>query len=114
MSGITTHVLDISQGRPARGVAVRLEFESSTSVWQTIGGGMTDDDGRLRGLLPPDHRLLHGDYRIIFQTGDYFGRHQVEGFYPEITIHFTIRDETQHYHVPLLLSPYGYSTYRGS
>ena len=114
MSAITTHVLDISQGRPAGGVQVQLEFEVSASVWQMIGAGMTDEDGRLRSLLSPDHRLIQGNYRITFKTGAYFAQHRIEGFYPEVSIIFTIREAAQHYHVPLLLSPFGYSTYRGS
>jgi 5-hydroxyisourate hydrolase len=114
MSAITTHILDTSLGRPARGVPVILEFQDSTSDWQVIGTGMTDGDGRLCDLLSPGHLLQPGDYRITFKTGVYFAGRNIEGFYPEVSVLFTIRDAAEHYHVPLLLSPFGYSTYRGS
>jgi 5-hydroxyisourate hydrolase len=114
MSVITTHILDVSSGFPAPGVPVLLERETSAANWEVIGEGATDDDGRLRDLLAPDNVLLPGNYRLIFDTGTYFSQQQVEGFYPQITVAFTVRDRAQHYHVPLLLSPFGYSTYRGS
>jgi len=114
VSAITTHVLDISRGRPANGVPVRLEFEAADGGWKQIGKGKTDEDGRATDLLPPGFSLHGGVYRLTFATGAYFAAHNVEGFYREVTIVFTIRDPEQHYHVPLLLSPFGYSTYRGS
>ena len=113
MSTITTHILDVSVGRPARGVPVVLEFWDSTG-WCVVGRGSTDEDGRLRDLLPPNHQPQPGSYCLIFETTTYFAMRQVEAFYPEIRVTFTIRDAAQHYHVPLLLSPFGYSTYRGS
>ncbi len=113
MSAITTHILDISSGFPARGVPVTLERQTS-SDWEVIGKGVTDDDGRLRDLLSSDADLLSGNYRLTFDTETYFTQQQVEGFYPQVTVAFTVRDAAQHYHVPLLLSPFGYSTYRGS
>ncbi len=114
MSAITTHILDVSSGFPARGVSVVLKRQTEDVVWEIIGKGVTDEDGRLRDLLTPDAVLLPGDYRLIFDTDTYFARQQVEGFYPQITVAFTVRDAGSHYHVPLLLSPFGYSTYRGS
>ncbi len=114
MGAITTHVLDTSLGRPARGVPVALEFQDPVAGWQKISSGATDDDGRLRNLLLPDHRLQTGNYRITFDTGAYFAQHNIPGFYPQVSVIFSIGDATQHYHVPLLLSPFGYSTYRGS
>ena len=108
MSGITTHVLDTSRGRPATGVPVVLE-RAVDSGWQPVGRGTTDADGRAGDLLtaaPSD-----GRYRLTFDTGAYFGG---AGFYPEVTVTFTVQRGEQHYHVPLLLSPFGYSTYRGS
>jgi 5-hydroxyisourate hydrolase len=114
MSKITTHILDVSRGSPARGVPVFLEFETSIFTWQMIGKGVTDEDGRLRNLLASDFSLQPGNYKIRFNTGAYFSAHNIQGFYPEVSIVFTIRDAAQHYHVPLLLSPFGYSTYRGS
>ncbi len=113
MSAITTHILDVSAGFPARGVPVKLERETSAG-WEIIGLGKTDEDGRLRDLLDSDFDLEAGNYRLTFDTESYFRQRQVEGFYPQVTVAFTVRDAAQHYHVPLLLSPFGYSTYRGS
>ena len=113
MSAITTHILDPSRGKPAGGVAVVLELQSAQG-WHVLGRGVTDADGRLKELLPPDFKFAPGTYRLTFHTGDYFGAQQVESFYQEITISFIVRDIGAHYHVPLLLSPFGYSTYRGS
>lgn len=113
MSAITTHVLDTSRGRPASDVAVRLERETD-SAWQQIGKGATDADGRARDLLPDGFALSKGVYRITFATGPYFAAQEIETFYREVVILFTVSDPGQHYHVPLLLSPFGYSTYRGS
>lgn len=109
MSGITTHVLDTSRGRPASGVPVILEIRSEDG-WREIGRAETDGDGRVRQLPPP----VVGIYRLTFQIETYFQAQAIEGFYPEAAIVFHVRDASQHYHVPLLLSPYGYSTYRGS
>jgi 5-hydroxyisourate hydrolase len=113
MSAITTHILDISSGSPARGVAVTLERQTVEN-WEIIGKGATDADGRLRDLLDSGEALQAGNYRLTFDTETYFANQQIEGFYPQVTIIFTVRDASQHYHVPLLLSPFGYSTYRGS
>lgn len=113
MSGITTHILDTSRGQPAGGVNVVLELQSAQG-WQVLGRGVTDGDGRLKELLPPDFKFAPGTYRLTFHTGDYFEAQHVESFYKEVTISFIVRDISGHYHVPLLLSPFGYSTYRGS
>ena len=113
MSGITTHVLDTSRGRPASGVAVRLEVEAAGG-WQQVGDGVTDVDGRARDLSPNDLALTAGAYRLTFATGAYFAAQEIEAFYGEVVIIFRVSDPAQHYHVPLLLSPFGYSTYRGS
>ncbi len=114
MSAITTHVLDTSLGRPASGVAVGLELESAGGDWKQVGQGATDADGRVRDLLPDGFALAAGAYRLTFETGPYFAAQGVEAFYRDVTIAFTVSDPAQHYHVPLLLSPFGYSTYRGS
>ena len=111
--GITTHVLDTARGKPAARVAVLLERQVGRS-WTRIGGGATDDDGRLRTLLPADVAFVEGTYRITFDTRGYARDGGTECFFPEVSIVFDVRDATQHYHVPLLLSPFGYSTYRGS
>lgn len=106
--GISTHILDTSTGRPAVGVPVRLEHHSSAG-WQTVGHGHTDADGRQKTLLPPD-AAPQGVYRLSFDTAAYLG---AGAFFPEVQIVFAVQDD-RHHHVPLLLSPFGYSTYRGS
>jgi 5-hydroxyisourate hydrolase len=114
MSAITTHILDTSKGRPASGVLVVLEIRSNEGDWKVIGHGITDVDGRLKELLPPGTPLTQAAYRLTFDTGAYFSAQMVESFYPEVSIVFNVREAAEHYHVPLLLNPYGYSTYRGS
>src|SRR5437870_227836 len=109
MSAITTHVLDVSRGRPAAGVSVRLDRVGAGQ----IGEGGTDADGRLRTLMGAT-ALEAGVYRLTFGVGEYFRAAGVEAFYPSVEITFEVRDAGQHYHVPLLVSPFGYSTYRGS
>ena len=109
MSPITTHVLDTSAGKPAGGIGVTLEFfAQDQQSWMKLGQGKTDTDGRIRDLLPDNHSLAAGFYRLRFDTG------AISAFFPQVSIQFRITDSRQHYHVPLLLSPYGYSTYRGS
>jgi 5-hydroxyisourate hydrolase len=109
---ITTHVLDTALGRPGKGIAIELE-RADDRVWHLIGGGVTDDDGRLRTLTPAGP-VEPATYRIRFQTGAYFAAQGAQGFFPVVEIQFTVVDGAAHYHVPLLLSPYGFSTYRGS
>ncbi len=109
---ITTHVLDLASGKPGRGIAIELE-RADHKVWHLVGGGVTDDDGRLRTLTPPGP-VPEGHYRIRFQVAPYFAARQVEAFFPTVEIQFVVADGSQHYHVPLLLSPFGFSTYRGS
>jgi len=109
---ITTHVLDLAAGKPGRGIAIELE-RAEHNVWHLVGGGVTDDDGRLR-TLTPQGPVAEGTYRIRFQTGPYFHARQQDAFFPVVEIQFAVADGTQHYHVPLLLSPFGFSTYRGS
>ena len=113
MSGITTHVLDTARGRPAAGLPVTLEAKSEDG-WRVVGRGATDADGRLRDLAPPGFVLDEGAYRLTFDAGAYFAAAGAEGFYTEVVVSFVVRDAAAHYHVPLLLSPYGYTTYRGS
>ena len=113
MSNITTHILDISLGRPAAGVAVTLESQSGT-VWTTIGKATTDSDGRIKEFIADAGRFEAGVYRLVFETEQYFAERKIDSFYPQIVIAFSLREPAQHYHVPLLLSPFGYSTYRGS
>lgn len=113
MSAITTHVLDTALGCPASGVPITLELQSG-DAWTPLGRGSTDADGRLRTLLPADQRPTAGTYRISFDTAYYFAATGVTGFFPSVQITFVVADPAQHYHVPLLLSPFSYSTYRGS
>ena len=113
MSQVSTHVLDISLGRPAAKVPVLLEVEEAGTGWKELGRGSTDKDGRLRDLLG-EHPLVNGIYRLTFDTHAYFAARKVQSLYPQVTIVFEVRNAKDHYHVPLLLSPFGYSTYRGS
>ena len=114
MSPITTHVLDTARGVPAMGVPVRLEARNAPDRWDLIGHGTTDTDGRVADLLPEKFPVEKGVYRMIFDTAAYFKTVGVkDSFYPSVTVVFEVRDQ-RHHHVPLLLSPFGYSTYRGS
>jgi len=113
VSALTTHVLDTSLGRPAAGVALTLERREA-GLWLELGRSRTDADGRCRDLLPAGVALQKASYRLSFDSGAYFSERGVLAFYPLVSVVFEVRDETQHYHVPLLLSPFGYSTYRGS
>ena len=112
MSTITTHVLDTSRGRPAADLKVELHRKSGEE-WKSIGAGITDASGRCNALLG-DALLAAGTYRLTFHAGAYFQAQRVDSFYSDITVVFEVRDARTHYHVPLLLSPFGYSTYRGS
>ena len=113
-SPITTHVLDTSLGRPAMDVRVMLECQDQSGAWKELTRGETDEDGRAINLLPENVKLMLGVYRLTFDTVRYFNAQNLQTFYPYVSIVFEIHDPTAHYHVPLLLSPYGYSTYRGS
>jgi 5-hydroxyisourate hydrolase len=105
---LSTHVLDATSGRPAAGLTVRWESRGDGG-WTEAQAGETDDDGRLRGWQPGT-----GVHRLVFDTGAWFARTGTVGFYPEVAITFEVTAPDQHYHVPLLLSPFAYSTYRGS
>lgn len=109
---ISTHVLDTARGRPATGVPLRLERLDGRE-WTLIGEGETDDDGRVRGLLGGGS-LSKGTWRMTFETGAWFAAEGIDGFYPIVQVVFEVTAPEQHHHVPLLLSPFGYSTYRGS
>ena len=109
MSQITTHVLDTAKGRPAAGIRIQLQNQSG----KTIAQGSTNEDGRIGDLLEKGLTLPPGIYQIHFDTGSYFKMNNLPVFYPGVMIQFTIFDNS-HYHIPLLLSPFGYSTYRGS
>ena len=110
MSTLSTHVLDTALGKPARGIRVTLERASDG---QLLGGGVTDDEGRVRDFPAMRDAPATGEYRLRFAVAEYFAATRRDTFYSEIVIAFRVVDD-EHYHVPLLLSPFGYSTYRGS
>ncbi|MPZ96243.1 MAG: hydroxyisourate hydrolase [Propionibacteriales bacterium] len=110
MSAITTHVLDTGLGRPAAGVPVRLE--QVTGNGPPLGTAVTDADGRVTDLGPAE--VDAGAYRLVFDTAAYFAATGQTGFFPEVSVTFAVTDPTEHHHVPVLLSPFAYSTYRGS
>ena len=114
MSAITTHVLDLSRGIPAKGMGVTLEIYKVERGWVKLGERPTDTDGRVREFIKPGSALDPAHYRLIFEVGEYFRALGESSFYPGVTITFDVRDPAQRYHVPLLVSPFGYSTYRGS
>jgi 5-hydroxyisourate hydrolase len=113
MSQITTHVLDISLGRPAANVNVTLEAQTAANEWILVGRGSTDGDGRLKDLAA-GKTLNRGTHRLTFETGAYFALRKIDGLYPQVVVVFEVNDARDHYHIPLLLSPQGYTTYRGS
>src|SRR5262245_23485869 len=114
MSPITTHVLDTALGRPAQGVAVVLELQRADGGWTELARGTTNADGRIPDLLPDGALLQKGTYRVTFDTGSYHRAQGVETFYPLVQVLARFEETGGHYHIPLLLSPFGYSTYRGS
>lgn len=114
MSTISTHILDISRGRPAPGVNVSLEILNAGEGWSPLSQAVTDDDGRIKSFVLAEPQMVARTYRLIFAVGQYFTSLNQSSFYPEVTVNFLIEGSTEHYHVPLLISPYGYSTYRGS
>lgn len=109
--GISTHVLDTARGRPAAGIAVRLERHDDD--WREVHAATTDADGRVGDLLA-GQELAAGRYRVTFATGDYHRDLGEPAFHPQVTVEFTVTAPDEHHHVPLLLSPFGYTTYRGS
>ena len=112
MSQLTTHVLDTSRGRPAAGIRTIL-YQGGNDEWNEIARAATNDDGRIPDLLEKNNTLVEGIYKLRFETKDYFDSLQVTTFYPYVEIVFDITSK-EHYHVPLLMNPFGYSTYRGS
>jgi 5-hydroxyisourate hydrolase len=106
---ITTHVLDTTRGRPAAGIPVTLDFQVSAHEWKQVGKDITDADGRVRALTASDVDLVRGVYRLTFDVESY-----QQGFYPQVILVFHVDAPAEHYHVPLLLGKFGYTTYRGS
>ena len=114
MKRISTHILDFVYGKPASAVPVRLEKQNSGGDWRLLNSAHSDQDGRCTQLLPEGEDLSAGVYRLIFDTGSYFARQKAEALYPVVEVTFQAREGESHFHIPLLLSPNGYSTYRGS
>jgi 5-hydroxyisourate hydrolase len=110
---ITTHILDLSIGKPAGGVRVALTRVDDTER-TVVGSGVTDADGRLKDLVPKAAKVNAGVFELTFETGAYFKARDLQPFHPRVTVTIEITDPAQHYHVPLLISPFGYTTYRGS
>lgn len=113
MKRISTHILDMVNGKPATDVAVRLERKGEAGDWKLLTSARTDQDGRCAQLLP-EEESSSGIYRVVFDTASYFATRQIEAMYPVVEITFRVKGGESHFHIPLLLSPHGYTTYRGS
>jgi 5-hydroxyisourate hydrolase len=114
MNRISTHVLDTVRGKPAPAVLLRLDFREPDGAWRQLSSGQTDADGRCLQLLPENESLAEGFYRLTFDTATYFSAQGIRGLYPFVEITFHVRSRESHFHIPLLISPNGYTTYRGS
>jgi 5-hydroxyisourate hydrolase len=113
MTAITTHVLDIATGRPVAGLVVQLAMRTDAGAWQPLATAETDDDGRVRDW-PAAADVGPGEYRLTFRTASHFAERNVDAFYPEVSVVFLVANAGERQHVPLLLGPFGYTTYRGS
>jgi len=113
MNRISTHILDLMRGTPAKGVPVRLERQDASGSWQLLNSSHTDQDGRCAQLLPGD-QLQSGVYKLLFDTAAYFGGLQISALYPVVEVTFRVRDGESQFHIPLLLNANGYTTYRGT
>jgi 5-hydroxyisourate hydrolase len=114
MKRISTHILDLARGKPAAAVPVRLEKQESNGDWLLLTSACTDEDGRCLQLLREGEELCAGVYRLIFDTASYFVSQKIQALYPVVTVAFQVQEGESHFHIPLLLSPNGYTTYRGS
>jgi len=110
---LSVHVLNLENGLPSPGVNVTLEKHVGQN-WQPLAQGVTNEQGRIGELFPDKQAMEAGQYRVVFKTGEYFKKAGRDTFFPEIPVIFEVKNADQHYHIPLLLSPYGFSTYRGS
>lgn len=110
---LSVHVLNLETGVPSAGVQVTLEQQVDEG-WKPLAQGTTNEQGRIPALFPKGVPFHKGEYRVVFKTGDYYRHQGRDSFFPEIPVVFDVTQPTQHYHIPLLLSPYGFSTYRGS
>ena len=114
MKRISTHILDLRRGKPAAEVPVRLEKQNNSGDWRLLASAPTDQDGRCPQLLPEGEHLAVGVYRLRFDTGSYFKRQKIGALYPVVEVTFQVQKGESHFHIPLLLSPNGYTTYRGT
>lgn len=114
MATISTHILDVARGAPAGGVAVALAAQNTDESWTELSNAWTDEDGRVKPFFLVSEPLQPGNYRLVFDTESYFFGLKIDSFFPQVIIVFRINDAASHFHVPLLISPFGYSTYRGS
>jgi len=114
MKGVSTHVLDMVHGKPVMDLSVRLEKQNAAGDWRLLTSERTDQDGRCAQLLPQGEDLSPGVYRLIFDVGNYYGLQKTDALYPAVAVMFQARAGEAHFHIPLLLSPNGYTTYRGS
>jgi 5-hydroxyisourate hydrolase len=114
MNRISTHILDLVLGKPAKDVSVRLEKQSTSADWRLLTAARTDQGGRCAQLLPEGEDLCPGIYRLSFDTGGYYAMQKIDALHPVVEVTFLARDGESHFHIPLLLSPNGYTTYRGS
>ncbi|MET4000084.1 hydroxyisourate hydrolase [Marinobacterium sp. MBR-109] len=110
---LSVHVLNLENGLPSPDVTVTLEQKEGDS-WKSLNSGVTNEQGRITALFPEGQSLVTGTYRVTFETGNWFDKHDTETFFPEIPVIFNVDGAVEHYHIPLLLSPYGFSTYRGN
>lgn len=110
---LSVHILDLQTGTPTAGVTVTLEQKTGND-WRQLASGVTNAQGRIAEMYPADKAMVEGDYRIVFKTGEHYARLKQETFFPEIPVQFHVEKTDQHYHIPLLLSPFGFSTYRGN
>ncbi|WP_028456334.1 hydroxyisourate hydrolase [Chitinilyticum litopenaei] len=110
---LSVHVLNLQDGLPSAGVTVKLEKQDGKN-WAVLNSATTNEQGRITALYPNDKKLEKGVYRVTFQTGEWFARQNASTFFPEIPVIFNVDAAVPHYHIPLLLSPYGFSTYRGN
>lgn len=114
MATISTHILDTARGAPASGVAITLESQNTDESWTELSHAWTDEDGRIKPFFLVNQTVSEGVCRLVFDTEPYFSSLSTNAFFPQVIVVFKIDDASQHYHVPLLISPYSYSTYRGS
>jgi 5-hydroxyisourate hydrolase len=114
MKRISTHILDLVLGKPAQDMSVRLEKQSTSTDWRLLTSARTDQDGRCAQLLPEGEDLSAGIYRLTFDTGTYYALQKIDALHPVVEVTFLARDGESHFHIPLLLTPNGYTTYRGS